>query len=1796
MKILYIIQALLLFPVVIFSQTDEPVVLARENGIDIEITFKSEPFLQKLDRDKRVIEYINSLDESQPGTPVLPTKTYFVAIPPLSKIKIHSSSQKYNYIKDIGISFNPEIFLSQDSILSYRKTTADLENFSFDEYPTQEIETVGYTWIRNYYCAAIRINTHRFNWKKKEIREIVSSRIHIDFTDIQSYPQNTGSPGQFDEILKDVILNYETASQFKADNTTYYPADTSGNWIDYSKEYVKLQIADDGIYRIDHDQIINYGINPHNINPKTFKVFAKGKEIPLFVLGQNDLSFDPGDYIEFWAERNYGSSDYKEIVNTGEDYLNYFDRYSDTSIVWLSWNGNEGERIFEQNLSNPGITDTLQHHKAFYHIEEDVRLWYYDAVSPRVQLPNWQENKVWTWHFLGNGGSVDINFNSTNFVQDSPVKITARMISNATDGLFTNNHRFGLSLNSGLPEDTIVFSFKETVNFSAEYISNQLISGNNFVRIFGMQNDSLRWHQGLVDWVDIEYDRYNTAENDSLLIRVPENNITSAKVIKVSNITQDSSDIIIYKIGPNYKKINSFNVSNSVLTFSDTVSANDRYMIIQQALVKTPAFVTKKFFINLRDQNRGADYIAISNRILQSSSEEYLNFIDNNYDTRNELIYIDDIYDEFSFGFNKPEAIKDFLLYANLNWIFPSPSYLLLIGDANYDYKNKITPPPVERRKNLVPSYGNPVSDVWFTMWDTSNVNLPQMFVGRLPVTSNEDLNLYLNKHQVYINRVYDDFNKRYLFFSGGDPGNPGQLELLKTANSNVLNNLIKPAPIGGEGVHFYKTIDPPSNFGPYTREQIDNAIDSSGLFISYIGHSGTETWDNGITDVADLKSSFNDRLSLITDFGCSTGKFAEPDVDAFGELFVSGSVDGQSIAYLGNASWGYVSTSVNYPQLFYTNLLSDSLPVISRIHYLAKMQLLNQFGTGDVNRVFNYSNILFGDPIIEFRLPQKPNITITEQSFRSENNFPLDTDDSVKVNVGLFNYGKVQGDSVLITIVDNHLGVQKYFLEYYIPLPLYKKDILLSIPISGLVGEHNLQVTLDKDNKFDEIYENDNSASFNFVVYSSSVRTIEAERFYNSSRAKVKLLNPVFLPEGNITSMQINISDNPDFINPLQDEILLDTLSTHYQLLSTQPNKRYWLQARINSFQSNWSEPFSFFNTNVNYDWYFGNSFNPEDVEFNNISFDSTNNGWQLKNYTNILEITSAGFNDGGFGSIKLNDLELLPNSYYWGIATAVIDSITLNPTDFRYFVYHEPMIADSLLIAYIDSLPVNTLLAMTLATDGAQSVLGWSSGTPVRQAIESLGSLYIDSVFYRDSWCMIGKKGASQGTVLESFSKSSAGFAMIDTNVFVSFTTGWIQLPQIKNAHQWLSVTKIDSLPSGSEINYIPIGIKSDNTTDTLNALTFSGNTADIKSINANTYPSIKILTRIIANDDYETPAFKELGIDFIPVPDLATNYQVVSATDDSVLIGENIGLTFYVYNVGESKADSFSVKVEVINEDNTRQTILTQKVDSLSPGSQNRFDIVHNTSSGSGAKTFLINIDSENQIRELFEDNNFFSVPFYVKPDTSQPTLNLTIDGNDILDGEYISAEPVIHIELNDQSLLPITEPSSVMVYLNDELIPPDTSVITYTFSETNPKVSVDFTPVLVDGEYNLKVLWRDYEGNIVDSSGVEKFFLVSNEAKILNVYNYPNPTTGETHFTFKLTQIPEEIRIKIFTIAGRLVKEIKLTGNDLKYDFNKIYWDGRDEDNDLLGNGVYLYKVIMNAGDKTEEVTQKLAVVK
>ena len=130
-------------------------------------------------------------------------------------------------------------------------------------------------------------------------------------------------------------------------------------------------------------------------------------------------------------------------------------------------------------------------------------------------------------------------------------------------------------------------------------------------------------------------------------------------------------------------------------------------------------------------------------------------------------------------------------------------------------------------------------------------------------------------------------------------------------------------------------------------------------------------------------------------------------------------------------------------------------------------------------------------------------------------------------------------------------------------------------------------------------------------------------------------------------------------------------------------------------------------------------------------------------------------------------------------------------------------------------------------------------------------MGSLYIDSVLYRESWCIFGKKGAAIGSVPESYKKLFQGAAIIDTSKLVIFDDGEITFPAAGKSSNWINVVMNDSIPNGGDIEVVPIGIKSNNQIDTLSVLTFVNDSSSIGFIDANIYDRIKLNAKFFAND---------------------------------------------------------------------------------------------------------------------------------------------------------------------------------------------------------------------------------------------------------------------------------------------------------------------------------------------------------
>ncbi len=130
----------------------------------------------------------------------------------------------------------------------------------------------------------------------------------------------------------------------------------------------------------------------------------------------------------------------------------------------------------------------------------------------------------------------------------------------------------------------------------------------------------------------------------------------------------------------------------------------------------------------------------------------------------------------------------------------------------------------------------------------------------------------------------------------------------------------------------------------------------------------------------------------------------------------------------------------------------------------------------------------------------------------------------------------------------------------------------------------------------------------------------------------------------------------------------------------------------------------------------------------------------------------------------------------------------------------------------------------------------------------------------------------------------------------------------------------------------------------------------------------------------------------------------------------------------------------------------------------------------------------------------------------------------------------------------------------------------------------------------GEYSLLVKAWDVFNNF--TSEIAYFSVVNdNELVLRDVFNYPNPFASNTTFTFNQNLIqPIDVKIRIYTIAGRMIREIEQHG--ISDRFVTIDWDGRDQDGSSIANGTYLYKVIVKTldGERSTSITGKLAVIR
>jgi hypothetical protein len=134
-------------------------------------------------------------------------------------------------------------------------------------------------------------------------------------------------------------------------------------------------------------------------------------------------------------------------------------------------------------------------------------------------------------------------------------------------------------------------------------------------------------------------------------------------------------------------------------------------------------------------------------------------------------------------------------------------------------------------------------------------------------------------------------------------------------------------------------------------------------------------------------------------------------------------------------------------------------------------------------------------------------------------------------------------------------------------------------------------------------------------------------------------------------------------------------------------------------------------------------------------------------------------------------------------------------------------------------------------------------------------------------------------------------------------------------------------------------------------------------------------------------------------------------------------------------------------------------------------------------------------------------------------------------------------------------------------------------------------------LPEGKHTLSLkVWDVYNNSSLATT--EFVVSASSELMLNHVLNYPNPFTTKTQFFFEHNQCCQllNIQLQIFTISGKLVKNISKYVQAEGYRSDPIAWDGRDDFGDRIGRGVYIYRLrVRNSKGATAEKYEKLVIL-
>jgi len=819
------------------------------------------------------------------------------------------------------------------------------------------------------------------------IETYISIQEKLPYSNIKFIPIRKNSiTGRYEKLvsfslsIEVIAKNSKTPyvnNQIWADNSVL----KEGKWF-------KIAVSKNGIYKLTYEQIISMGLNISD--PRKIRIYGNGGgmlpeiagsfryddliENSIYVEGEDDGSFDQGDYVLFYGESpNIWYFDY-----AGDRLFHHKQNlYTDNNYYYINADIGVGKRIVNQPSSTDAANITVTDFNDFAYHEVD-------STNFVLSGKNWFGecfDAVTTYNF--SFSFPDINPNSTAYLKSN---VLARS-SMASSFDFKCNNRTKKIYIAGIASGN-------TYQYATNAMDTmRFMPKNSNLTVEVLYNKPYSAAIGFLDFIEIFVRRYLVFSGNQISFR-DKNSVGTGNVADFI-LSDVSSNLKIWDVtNPHDAKNQDYSINGNSLLFRLHTDTLREFIAFNGNFYETPTLIG-----NVGNQNLHAlssmNLLIVTSPLFLTEANILADFHRTNDNISVIVATTEQIYNEFSSGKQDIAAIRNFAKMFYDKAINPEslPKNLLLFGDASYDYKNRIP-----GNTNFVPTYqaesslnssSSWLTDDFFGLLDNlegynSNGNL-DIGIGRMPVKSVVEAQNSIEKIKRYASKTnlvttgntisnFADWRNTLCFVADDCEGNDGNQfmmdsqELTSIIDARYKNYNIDKIYLDA----FQQIITPGGSRYPDVNQAITKKVLKGSLIVNYVGHSGETGWALEriltMTDVNSWNNKYN--MPVFLSESCSFSRFDDPALTSAGESIFLSPIGG-GIALYSTTRLAYSGPN----KTFAKNFFDTAFTKVNNLYYtMGELIKIAKVQSNSNDNIKNFA--LLGDPALKIAYPQYNVIT----------------------------------------------------------------------------------------------------------------------------------------------------------------------------------------------------------------------------------------------------------------------------------------------------------------------------------------------------------------------------------------------------------------------------------------------------------------------------------------------------------------------------------------------------------------------------------------------------------------------------------------------------------------------------------------------------------------------------------------------------------------------------------------------------------------------------------------------------